>query len=268
MKSTARSRSFRFALSVLAFGVVAALAMPAVLEGRAVAQKKKGAKPKPACGLRNLPLYAGASWTYKSGVDEMKIAVDSVGPGKDADGNAATIIKVDETYKGETNKLEWSCTDKAGLRVPPESFFFTGEAGGLWGSSLKITKHEDVWLHPDAEVISDSGWQEKVKADVTRTDLGGRGAKHPEPAKIEVERYVKVDGSEQLSVPAGAWNAQKVTFELRGRAIVGDEKVEMLIDDKNPGVMYLVKDLGIIGYEDNLKTRKVWQLSATTVPSP
>jgi hypothetical protein len=262
VKSIARSRSFRIVVPALALAAAAALSLP---HAAAAPKKGGGGAKKPACGLRNLPLYPGASWTYKSGVDEMKLAVDEVGPGKDAEGNAATVIKVDETFKGETNKLEWTCTEKAGLRVPPESFFFTGEAGGLWGSSIKITKHDDVWLHPDAEVIHDSGWQEKVKADLTRTDLGGRGAKL-EPAKIEVERYVKVDGNEQVEVPAGSFNATKVTFELRGRAIVGDDKTEMQIDDKNPGAMFFVKDLGIVTYEDNLKTRKSWQLIATTVP--
>jgi hypothetical protein len=261
VKSTARFRSFRFVLPALAFGAAVALASPG-----AVAQKK-GPKPKPACGLRNFPLYAGASWTYQAGTDQMKISVDSVGPGKDADGAAATVIKVDETYKGETNKLEYTCTDKKGLRVPPESFFFTGEAGGLWGSTVKITKHDDVWLHPDVDVQNDNGWTETVKAEVTRTDLGGRGTKHPD-AKLEVERYVKVDAQEQLSVPAGAWTAQKVTFQLRGRALIGEDKVDIIIDDKNPGAFWVVKDLGIIGYEDNLKTRKSWQLIATTVALP
>jgi hypothetical protein len=262
VKSTARFRSLQFVVPAVVLGGVVALAAP----GGAVAQKKAGRKA-PACGLRNFPLYAGASWTYKAGVDEMKISVDEVGPGKDAEGNAVTVIKVDETFKGETNKLEYTCTDKKGLRIPAESFFFTGEAGGLWGTSLTITKHDDVWLHPDAEVSGDSGWQESVKADVVRTDTGGRGAKHPD-AKVEIERYVKVDGVEQLAVPAGTWNALKVTFQLRAKAFVGAEKADVFVDDKTPGNMWFVKDLGIVGYEDNLKTRKAWQLVATTVPLP
>ena len=263
MKSTARFRSLKLIVPALALGVAVALVSPG-----AVAQKKGGGgKKAPACGLRNFPLYTGASWTYKSGTDEMKISVDEVGPGKDTDGAPATVIKVSETYKGETSILEYSCTDKKGLRVPVESFFFTGEAGGLWGTSLTITKHDDVWLHPDAEVSGDSGWQELLKADVVRSDTGGRGAKHPD-AKIEVERYVKVDGVEQLSVPAGTWNALKVTFQLRARAFVGAEKADVFVDDKAPGNMWFVKDLGIVGYEDNLKTRKAWQLVATTVPLP
>jgi hypothetical protein len=263
VKSTARFRSLKFVVPALALGGAVALFSPG-----AVAQKKGAAgKKAPACGLRNFPLYAGASWTYKSGTDEMKIAVDEVGPGKDADGAPATIIKVSETYKGETSILQYSCTDKKGLRVPVESFFFTGEAGGLWGTQLAITKHDDVWLHPDVDVSGDNGWQESVKADATRTDLGGRGAKHPD-AKVEIERYVKVDGVEQLQVPAGTWNAIKVTLQLRAKALIGEEKADVLVDDKTPGNMWFVKDLGIIGYEDNLKTRKAWQLVATTVPLP
>ena len=263
MKSPARFRSLRFVLPAAILGGVVALAAPV----GAVAQKKGAAKKAPACGLRNFPLFPGASWTYQAGVDAMKISVDEVGPGKDAEGNPVTVIKVDETFKGETNKLEYTCTDKKGLRIPPESFFFTGEAGGLWGTSLTITKHDDVWLHPDAEVIGDSGWQELLNADAVRTDTGGRGAKHPD-AKVKIERYVKVDGTEQLSVPAGTWNALKVTFQLRASAYVGAEKADVFVDDKVPGNMWFVKDLGIVGYEDNLKTRKAWQLVATTVPLP
>ena len=260
MKSTARFRMFALVLPALA---LAALAVPGSFEGRAHAQKK-GPKPKPACGLRNFPLYAGASWTYKSGPDEMKITVESVAPGKDADGVAATVIKVDETFKNESVKLEYTCTDAAGLRVPVDSFFFTGEAGGIYGSAYKITKHDDVWLHPDSETITDSGWQEKIKADVTRADTGGRGATHPD-AKIEVERYVVVKGVDLVVLPIGQHNALKVNFELRSRAFVGEEKVEQIIDDKNPGAMWFVKDLGIVQVEDNLKTRRTWELVATTV---
>ncbi len=259
------SRLVRFALPALALAVIAA---PAVFEGHAVAQKKaKGARPKAACELRNFPIYAGASWTYKSGVDEIKISVESVGPGKDDAGNAVTVIEVDETYKNETNKLKWTCTAKTGLRVAPESFFFTGEPGGLWGSTIEVTKHDDVWLHPDAEVIEDSGWQEKFKANVPRTDQGGRSAKHLD-ARIEVGRFVTVHGLEAVQLAVGQWAAQKVAFELRAAAFIGEEKLDLLIDDKNPGAFWLVKDLGVVRYEDNLKTRRAWELTATTVPLP
>jgi hypothetical protein len=262
VKSTARVR-------LLSFFVLPALALAALVapgsEGHALAQKKAGGpKPKPACGLRNLPLFTGASWTYKSGVDEMKITVESVAPGKDAEGKPATVIKVDETYKNESLKLDYTCTDKEGLRVPPESFFFTGEPGGIYGDTVTITKHEDVWLHPDVEAITDSGWQEKIKADVTRADTGGRGAKHPD-AKIEVERYVVVKGVDLVVLPLGQYNATKVQFELRSRAFIGEDKTEQIIDDKNPGALWMVKDLGVVQVEDNLKTRRTWELVATTV---
>ena len=73
VKSPARFRSLQFVIPAVVLGGVVALAAP----GGAVAQKKGAAgKKAPACGLRNFPLYPGASWTYKSGVDEMKISVD------------------------------------------------------------------------------------------------------------------------------------------------------------------------------------------------
>src|SRR5262249_46545229 len=124
--------TLRILVPALAVGGAIALLSPG-----AVAQKKGAAAHKPpACGLRNLPLFAGASWTHRAGTDEMKISIEEVGPGKDADGAPATVIKADETFKGETLKLQYTCSDKKGLRVPPESFFFTGEAGGIWGTQL------------------------------------------------------------------------------------------------------------------------------------
>jgi hypothetical protein len=143
---------------------------------------------------------------------------------------------------------------------------FTGEPAGIWGAQLTITSHQDVWLHKDAEVVADSGWQEKLKADVTRSDTGGRGAKHPD-AKIEVERYVSVKAKDEVNLPIGQWKAIKIDFDLRARAFVGEEKVELVtIDDKNPGSVWLVPDVGVVKYQDNFKTKKVWELVSTTVP--
>jgi len=271
----ASKRTYGVCVALGALGASALLA--GVAPGHALAKPKAKAAggPAAACGLRNLPLYSGASWTYKSGPDEMKVAVLSVAPGKDDAGAAVTAIEVEETHTvggtkpvTTTLKATWTCTEKSGLRVAPESFFFTGEAGAPQGSTLKITEHTDVWLHPDAEVIQDNGWQEKLKAEVTRTDLGGKGAvKHPD-AKIEVERYVLVHPTDPVSVPAGQFGALKVTFELRARGLVGQEKIELMIDDKQPGIVWFVKDLGIVKIEDNLKTRRSWELVTTTVPLP
>jgi hypothetical protein len=250
-----------------------ALAAPGT-SSAAKAKKAGAGAPAPACGIRSLPLYAGASWTYKSGPDEMKLVVTSVGPGKDATGNAVTAIDVEETYSRKpapdkepvvsTQKLTWTCT-AAGLRIDPLSFYYTGEAGGVFGSELKITKRDGVWLPPDASLSTGSGWEEKLEGDIVRTDLSGKGVTHP-PATVSVQRVPTVGEVEAVNVAAGSFTARKVAFQLRAQAVSGGEKFDVLIDATNPGGIWFAKDVGIVKYEDNLKTRRSWELVATSVP--
>lgn len=256
----------RFAKLLLLVGAAVALA-----SSPAQAKKKGGGRagaPKPACNLSYLPLVAGYSWTYVSGPDTVQVKVRAVAPGKDDKGADVIVIKVVETLNGTLEvQNEWTCTPDGGLRISPDSFFFTGEAGGRFGVDVTWTAHEDVWIHPDKNVVAESGWQEKLKGDVKRADSGGQGAKH-EDAKLEVERYALVKAPEDIALPLYQGKAVKIEFQLRGRAIIGTEKTEITIDDKAPGEVWLVKGFGIVKIKDNLKGGKTWEITNTTVPVP
>jgi hypothetical protein len=250
--------------------VAVAVLVPAT-SALAKAKKKRGKAAPPACNLHYLPLVAGYSWTYASGQEQVEVKVTGVQQGKDEAGEPATLINVQETYGAQVQKTQWTCTAGKGLRISPDSFFFTGEPGASYGTQVTWTSHEDVWLHPDVNVVADSGWGEKLKGDVKRADTGGQGVVHPD-AKLEVERYVVVKPAEMYSSAVWQGKAMKLEFQLRGRAMVGDEKQEIAIDDKNPGEVWLAKDVGVIKIKDNLKADpvsrlggKTWELVASNV---
>jgi hypothetical protein len=256
------SRTAKLALFAVAVFTGGALASPQLAAAKK--KKPKAGATKPACDQRFLPLVAGNSWTYQSGADQVTVKITSVGPGE---AKGSMLIKVEETFGALVSKNEWTC-DAKGLRVSPDSFFFAGEPGGVYGTQVTWTSHDDVWLHPDVEVVPESGWQEKLKADVTRTDLGGTGLAHP-PAKLEVERYVIVHPAEAVQGNIFQGDALKVEFQLRARAFIGEEKVELqIIDDKNPGAMWMVKDFGVVKVKDNLKGGKTWDLINSSVELP
>jgi hypothetical protein len=124
-----------------------------------------------------------------------------------------------------------------------------------------------VWLPPDGSLAPGSGWEEKLEGDVARTDLSGKGVAHP-PATVSVQRVPAVGDRESVTVPAGAFTALRITFQLRAQATAGGEKFDVMIDAQNPGSIWFVKDVGVVKYEDNLKTRRSWELVQTSVPLP
>jgi hypothetical protein len=245
----------------LAFVVASSL-----VAGAAFAQKgpKVVATGPVACNFKSLPLTAGNTWTYKSGNYTVVIKVLDVGPGKDHTGKAVTTATLEEVFtsadKTRTVKTSINCTPKDGVQVALESFFFTGEPGGPVGSTLAVTARDKATFLPDEQLSADNGWIESVKADVTRIDGGGAGAVH-QPAKLEVERHVNVKGNEDVMIGLGPFKPQRIVFELRGRATVEDQKVEIPI--RRPGTLYLVKGIGFVKIEDVFD--KTWELTDTNL---
>ena len=219
-------------------------------------QDKPAKAAPPACGLKTIPLAVGNVWTYKSGPGTVLVRVVDVKEGGDG-----TQITVEEKYQDRANQLVFTCDEKRGLVIPPDSFFFAGEPGGAVGAETKITKRDSVSLLPDKEMKSGSAWVEKLHADVLRADTSGQGAQHPS-AKFEVERHVSVADSEVVELKLGRATAQKITFELRGRGVVDAEKSEIPI--KRPGAFYVLKGLGILKIDDAFD--RTWELVSTTVP--
>jgi hypothetical protein len=227
----------------------------------AVAKEKKPKTPPPACGIKSIPLVVGNVWTYKSGALNVLIRVAEITDGKDADGDSASVIKMEEKFQERTVPTTWTCTEKKGLVIPPDSFFFAGEPGGGVGATVTITKRDSVSLMPDKELKAGAAWIEKVHGETARADVGGQGATH-KPAKFEVERHVSIGEAEQIEIGMGKAKAQRVSFELRGRGIVDNEKYEIPI--KRPGALFVMKGLGVMKIEDAFD--RDWELVSTTVP--
>jgi hypothetical protein len=211
----------------------------------------------PACGLRSIPMAVGNYWVYKvaSGTDLVTIKVVEVTPPKDG---KPTQIKLEETWKGRTAPVVATCTPGGGYIIPPDSFFFAGEPGGGVGVTLKVTSHDAVTILPDEQLVADTPWIEILKAEATREPAEGTKAKHA-PAKIELERHCLVKGNEEVVGLIGQWNPQKFTFELRGRAFVGEEKWDIPI--KRPGAVWFVKGLGVVKLDDAFD--RSWELVET-----
>jgi hypothetical protein len=170
-------------------------------------------------------------------------------------------FQVEEAIGEKKQTWLWTCTAAEGLSVPPTSLFFAGEPGG--GTNLTLVNPVVVGtrLVPDAQLVEGFQWQETLKADVERTVAAGTNAKHP-AAKVEIELVSTVSAlSEAITTALGDYNAMKLTFELRGRGIVGEEKAEIPV--KRPGALYLTRGVGAVKIEDAFD--RVWDLTATNV---
>jgi hypothetical protein len=222
--------------------------------------KTVGSAAPPACGLKALPLAKGNSWAYRSGNSQVLIKVVDVVAGKDAAGKPGATITLEETTNGRVITTTAVCSAATGLQLPLDSFFFSGEPGGSVNATTTITAREKATLLPDDQIVGDNGWVESVKAEVARTDQGAAGAKHP-PANVEIERHVNVKDSDKVMISLGQFNAHKIIFEIRGRGIVGEERVEIPI--KRPGTAYLAKGVGYVKIDDVFD--RTWELIDTNL---
>jgi hypothetical protein len=238
-----------------------------------------GGKKDGACGMSNLPLAVGNSWTYRATdkvtakTREVIIKVTEIGKGKDQAGKDATIITVEEQYQGSVLKAQWTCTPAGGLQIAPESMFFAAEPGGGIGMVTTITSREQVTFPPDAGLTNDSRWVERVSADLTRpsvAEANGKeapvvAAKH-KPAHIDIQRHITDVQNENVTVPIADFkNTMKIIFEIRGETTVETEKYPLAgQNEKHPGTYWIVKGLGIVKMQDNFDTE--WDLVATSLP--
>ncbi len=240
---TSRSRCAAIFLVITGFGEIA-YAAPAVAPT--------------ACGIRSLPLAVGNTWTYKSGAATVTIAILNVAPGKTITGTAATEIKVKELYGDRIVATTWTCTPGDGLTIPPESFFFSGEPGGATSGAFQVLTHQNATLPADGSLVLGATWVEKITADAVRGDASGEGLTHL-PGKVELERHVTIGTVENLAMEVGQFAAQKVSFELRGRSLVEDQRYEFPV--KRPGAIWIARGLGVVKIDDPFD--KTWELIST-----
>lgn len=234
-----------------------------VAPGTAGAKAKVVAGSGPlACGYKTMPLATGNTWTYKAGAAQVIVKIAGVGQGKDWSGKPATVIDVEETYNGRTVKSQWSCTAAGGLILPIDDFLWAGEPGGAVGETFTVKSHEKAWLVPEAELVGDVAWIEIVKADVVRPDGSGTGAgAQHRPGELEVERHAQLKGTENVVTLVGQFVAERVVFELRGRATVEAEKAEVPI--KRPATVWYTKGLGVVKFDDAFD--KTWELTESNL---
>lgn len=241
--------------------------------------------PEPACGMHYMPIVPGNFWTYRSGDLQLTVKIVAVSDGgKNDKGDPVSKIdveeqtpKINDKTDGPVVKTQWTCTAKDGLVIPPESFMFAGETGTMHGMTFDVKSHTGVSIAPDASFVKDTGWDEKVLVDVTRTDTGGDGITFP-PAKLELSRATTIHPEEEVVCPANGAHLQalRATYELRGTvSIEGLEKpsplpVKRYTDEKNkelvPPGMWFVKDVGVLKYQDAYD--KDWELYGTNVNLP
>ncbi len=238
--------------------VLALSALSSVASAQAPAKR-----PPPACGMQNIPLQKGNSWTYHSGTIDHVITILDVVAAKDKDGKPITSIQVEEANGPRKIAMTWTCTAEAGLTIPPESLLFTGEAGGGVGVTLSNVAVTEATLPPDKLLVQDYQWVHTIKGDATRAPAEGSGATHA-PARVEIERHGSVQPAEGITTQLGYWQALKITFELRGRGLVGPEKAEIPV--KRPGTFWYVKKLGVVKVDDAFD--KSWELTVTNLPIP
>jgi hypothetical protein len=234
----------------------------AALTVSAAAHAQKTKKPKPACGIKHLPLAEGTSWVYEpvnqppGGPPPANLRVEVLKVEKDG---ANTAITIKETYRDNEYEMVATC-DKSGIVLPPESFFFAGEPGGTAMLELSNVKHKGS-SYPVRGLKSGDQWLEEFKADVKRVIADGAAAEHGD-AKVELERLVTVlPGKQVVSTGIQTYKATPVEFEVLGRGLVGEKTQEIPVRDK--GAIWFVNKIGVVRARE--VSGREWQLIDSTL---
>ena len=242
--------------------VLSALATAAAVAVAAPASAQKAKRPKPACGIRLLPLAEGNWWSYET-VNQppggpapapVKIEVVKV----ETSGKSATIT-LKESYRGNEYEMTATCS-RDGLVLPPASFFFASEPGGIAGMTFTNEQHKGN-SYPARGFKSGDQWLEEYKADVTRPAGEGTKAEHA-PAKVELERLTTVvPGRALVDTAITTYTATSLEFEILGRGLVGEKSQEIPVRTK--GALWFDKKIGIVRARE--VTGREWQLVDTNL---
>jgi hypothetical protein len=277
-----------FGSRFVAFGSVLAVL---VFAPSAHAQQKPRKSP-PACGIRYLPLAVGSVFTYgyvqgsQSRREnepplppELVIEVLKVEPAeKDGKRIPGSKVTLSERYRGVTKQTEIFCSG-SGFSVDPQSFFFTGEAGGGLNMDLvdvNRTSDDPSW---PAQLKTGATWREDINAKVVRRPTAGSSLAAIPEAKIEIERIAKVEGSETITVGDSEHKgSQKVLLKLTGRAFGENEKSVSIVGKDSMGRdapeaearFWFKNDVGLVRVEN--RYHQIWELlpapAAATTPTP
>ena len=231
------------------------LLVPSVTE----AQKKKPEQPPAgpvgkaagACGAKILPLVEGNTWTYgfvaapiqppaelqklmPSQPSQITITVKSV-----AASGLDTVVTLEEKTVADLSKdpkkkildertITTTITcNRTKFEISPDSFFFAGEPGGLFGLTLDDVKRpkDTSWKLTNGG-IGEADWREDIVAHFTRTGVQGSGAKL-DGGKIELERKFTPTQPERLNTKVGLYTAERLVVTTTGRVTLDHPQPEV-----------------------------------------
>lgn len=188
------------------------------------------ATKKSACVVRALPLTPGNQWTYIGApasrqLDQREAAQVPKQPEKviltvtDSVTNAGvtTVTLEEQSFLAEKEPprvltTTITCSQQK-FDIPVESFLFSGEPGGYWGLEMtNITRKGTTWALQRG-LLPDLKWREDLIITWKRVGVAGSG-------KLEMEREIVPQDRQQVTTPAGVFNAEPLAIITTGRVFV------------------------------------------------
>jgi len=228
------------------FAILAAGAGLAVTAHVCSAAPKKGAagaKAAPACGARIFPLVVGNTWTYgavaapaplpeamqRLAPAQPKTIVIAVKEIKQKGGDTVVTLEEKITFDMTKDPKEpksydtvvsstITCNDKGKFDVSPESFFFAGEPGGVYGMTFdKFDRKKETSLKLTKGTIGENEWIEEITSHFTRTPAKGSENTKLVGGKLELERKFTPQPQEAVLTKFGKYQAEKLGLISSGR---------------------------------------------------
>jgi len=230
-------------------------------------------KAVPACGARILPLVEGNQWTYvfiqaptgprddlnkltPSQPQQVVITVKKIetkGPDTVATLEEKTTTDLSKDPKKHilderTVTSTITCNQKK-FEISPESFFFAGEPGGVFGLTFdKFERSRDTSLKLVNGSIGEGEWREDVVAHFARTSTQGAGATL-DGGKLELERRFVPTQPENVNTKAGLYFAEHVVLKTTGRVTFDHPQPDtkpMDLPEKWDNQLWFVPNAGVV----------------------
>jgi hypothetical protein len=251
------------------------ISLAALLSTLAAASDASAKPGAPACGLEFLPFVEGTEWTFEFNAAEspaadpeeaqkgvLKLDIPStltIEVVKVAKSGADTEVTLEESFRKVTITTKIRCNGE-NVQIDPNSFFSAGEPGGGLGLDIKAFKRtaNPSFLHTKGKLPSGQSWREDMTFDAERPASDKSEVVHT-PAKVEVERQVKVAGSETV----GEYKATKIELQLTGRAWVIDRDKSVNMAPANAS-MWFAPGVGLVRAING--SGQTWELAKVTQP--
>lgn len=244
----------RFVSVVAAFAVVA-------IAGTAFAQRAK--PPKPACGITAFPFIEGMEWVFQATAPptaptgpvakprqpaRVIIKVLAVEPPADKK-IEETVIKLEEKADDRVYNTTLVCKTDA-IKVPPESFFFSGEPGGGLYMELGEVVHNEgsawTYMFQRGKMVVPT-WIEDIDVPFTRTPYPGSNAKMPN-GMLDLQRNVIIGMPEEVTTQLGTFSATPVQVDLAGSVTLAfpDGEQKFPIPANTLSKLWFAENIGVV----------------------